>query len=182
LDKTAVLWLTERADPALLAEIESAPLSRDYFDDLAMALFGSTVFGDAVYCLLPQAEGAEIVGEVADLLVRCRSICRVFCGALVGGDLVVSVRTERPEDNAAKLVQKVLVGLGSGGGHRHRAGGKIPDVAGATITDALNANLRRRWLSACGIANTSGTPFITGTEIRGHILRKEGNEPGRDPT
>jgi hypothetical protein len=86
---------------------------------------------------------------------------------LVGGDLVVSVRTERPDDNAAKLVKKVLNGLGNGGGHGHRAGGKIPDLADATINDELTNNLRVRWLTACGIADTSGTPLISLTEVMG---------------
>lgn len=167
LDRAAVLWLTARADPALLAEIESAPLSRDYFDDLALALFSSTVFEDTAFCLLPRAEGAEIVGEVADLLVRCRTIRRVFCGALVDGDLVVSVRTERSDDNAAKLVQKVLDGMGSGGGHSHRAGGKVPDVG--TINDDLQDELRRRWLAACGVNIADGQPLISRAQLLGNL-------------
>src|SRR4029077_21275397 len=83
LDREVVLWLTERADPGLLAEIESAPLSRAYYGDLFAALQCTRVFGDAALCLLPRAECAEIVGELADLLIRCRDIQRVLTGAVV---------------------------------------------------------------------------------------------------
>jgi nanoRNase/pAp phosphatase (c-di-AMP/oligoRNAs hydrolase) len=165
LDRAVLLWLTERADPVILAEIESAPLSRDYFADLAMALENTVVFADAALCLLPQAEGAEIVGELADLLVRCRGIRRVLSGALVKGDLVVSVRTERSGGVAASLVQTVLDGLGSGGGHGHRAGGKVPCVGSGAIRDGVKHEIRRRWLAACGVAESSGKPLITATDV-----------------
>jgi nanoRNase/pAp phosphatase (c-di-AMP/oligoRNAs hydrolase) len=169
LDRSVVRWLTERADPAMLAEIENAPLSREYFGDLALALQNTTVFGDTALCLLPRAEGAEIVGELADLLVRCCSIRRVLSGAVVEGDLVVSVRTERWDDSAARLVQAVLKGLGSGGGHTHRAGGKVPGVNGGPNGDQVKNELRRRWLAACGVAESSGTPLVSRTEILGNL-------------
>ena len=165
LDRAVILWLTERADPALLAEIKSAPLSRVYFGDLALALESTVVYGDAALCLLPQAEGAEIVGELADLLVRCRGIHRVLSGALVNGDLVVSVRTERSDDIAARLVQIVLDGLGNGGGHVHRAGGKVPGVGSASIHDEVKREIRRRWLATCGVTESPGEPLISRTEI-----------------
>ena len=38
LDRTVLTWLTERADPAMLAEIESAPLDPEYFGDIVLAL------------------------------------------------------------------------------------------------------------------------------------------------
>jgi nanoRNase/pAp phosphatase (c-di-AMP/oligoRNAs hydrolase) len=160
LDRKMVLWLTERSDPTLLAEIESAPLSFEYFSDLVLALESTVVFGDAALCLLPRAEGAEIVGELADLLVRCRRIRRVLSGAVVNGDLLVSVRTEREGDNAARLVQKLLEGLGSGGGHDHRAGGKVPNVGGTRVDKKLKNELRRRWLDACGIDESTKVPLI----------------------
>jgi nanoRNase/pAp phosphatase (c-di-AMP/oligoRNAs hydrolase) len=165
LDRSVLRWLTERADPSMLAEIESAPLSREYFGELALALQSTTVFGDTAFCLLPRAEGAEIVGELADLLVRCRSIRRVLSGAVVEGDLVVSVRTERSRDSASRLVQTLLKGLGSGGGHAHRAGGKIAGLNGVPIRGTLKDELRQRWLEACGIAEASGTPLVSRTEI-----------------
>jgi nanoRNase/pAp phosphatase (c-di-AMP/oligoRNAs hydrolase) len=167
LDKAVVLWLTEQADPALLAEIESAPLTRAYYSDLARALQATWIYGDAAFCLLPQAEGAETVGELADLLIRCRGVSRVLTGAVLGGDLLISVRTRHDGDDAARLVATVLEGLGSGGGHEHRAGGKIAHVAASPIGRHLRRELRRRWLEACGPLGGGGEPLIPGDGLAG---------------
>ena len=166
LDRKIVPWLTERSEPSLLADIESAPLARDYYGDLVLAMQNTFVYDDAALCLLPRASGAEIVGEVADLLVRCEAIRRVLCGAAIGNDLLVSVRTDRDAGDAAKLLQTTLEGLGGGGGHGHRAGGKIRGVAhGTKISEDLQADLRTRWLTACNVAHGRGTRLIARHEI-----------------
>jgi hypothetical protein len=70
---------------------------------------------------------------------------------VVRNDLVLSVRTEADGENAAKLVQQALEGLGRGGGHLHRGGGKILNVGnGPSIGRDLQEELRNRWLAVCG--------------------------------
>ncbi|MFC1597221.1 hypothetical protein ACFL5Q_04680 [Planctomycetota bacterium] len=59
------MWLTERAEPTLLAEIESAPLGAEYYGDLVLAIQNTFDYGQTALCLLTRAAGAEIVGEVA---------------------------------------------------------------------------------------------------------------------
>ena len=82
----------------------------------------------------------------------------MLCGAMAGKDLIVSARTSGETDNAAKLLQKTLDGLGFCGGHVHRAGGKIPGMAVRTkIAEELENDLRSRWLTACGIDRQRGT-------------------------
>ena len=111
-----------------------------------------------------EASGAEIVGEVADLLIRCQGIRRVLCGALVGDDVILSVRTKKDTAHAAKLVQATLAGIGGGGGHAHRAGGKIPNVA-ASCRDELENDLRTRWLTVCNVDRQRGTRLVARREI-----------------
>lgn len=165
-DRAILPWLTRLADPQMLAEIEDAPLPRAYYGDLVLALQSTFTYDDAAFCLLPRATGAEIVGEVADLLIRCEEIDRVFCGAAVGGDIIVSVRTSAERETANDLVQRTLAGLGRGGGHTRRAGGKIPGRAGGQhITEELQEQLRRRWLEACGIPVQRGRRLIRRGEI-----------------
>ncbi|HUE15469.1 MAG TPA: DHH family phosphoesterase [Planctomycetaceae bacterium] len=151
LDRTMVLWLTGRAEPGLIAEIENAPLARSYFSDLVLALQGTLLYRDTALCLLPRASGMETVGEVADLLIRCQGICRVLCGGVIDEDLYVSVRTRQDDGSAVELLQKTLEGIGGGGGHEHRAGGKVVGIAsGGRMTESLEQQLRDRWLAACG--------------------------------
>jgi nanoRNase/pAp phosphatase (c-di-AMP/oligoRNAs hydrolase) len=161
LDLSILPWLTERADPELLAEIESAPLPRGYFADLALALQNTFLYDDAAFCALPGAGGPEIVGEVADLLIRCESVQRAFCAAAYRGDVLVSVRTQRQGDDAARLLRATIDGLGRGGGHEHRAGGKIPHCGMQhKLTEALRDDLRDRWLAACRVDRQRGQRLI----------------------
>ena len=171
LDRSVIMWLTNFANPEWLAEIENAPLSRAYFGDLVMAFQNTFLYGDSAFCLLPRAEGQEIVGEVADLLIRCDGIKRVFCGAAVAGHLLCSVRTEEASDSAARLVKNTLKGLGNGGGHNHRAGGKISNIPKQRITVKLEDELRERWLQACEVRRRRGSRLIRRKEIVGNLSR-----------
>jgi nanoRNase/pAp phosphatase (c-di-AMP/oligoRNAs hydrolase) len=166
LDRSIIAWLTPRADPTQLAEIQSAPLSRVYFGDLALALGTTFVYDNAAICLLPRANGPEIVGEVADLLIRCESVERVLCGAVIGNDFLVSVRTQAPSESAADFVRAALAGLGRGGGHAHRAGGRIAEAANeGKIPESLQDRLRQQWLEACGVDRQRGTRLIPKREV-----------------
>ena len=161
LDRSVITWLTELADAAILAEIENAPLERGYFSDLALALQNTFVYDDAALCFLPRAGCAEIVGEVADLLVRCRDVRRVLCAAVVGEDLLLSARTQKDTGNAAELLQATLDGIGGCGGHVHRAGGSIVGIARkARITEDLHDELRDRWLAACSVTRQRGARLV----------------------
>jgi nanoRNase/pAp phosphatase (c-di-AMP/oligoRNAs hydrolase) len=165
LDRRIVTWLVKYADPGKLAEIQNAPLTREYFADLVLALQSTFAYDEAAICFLPRAEGPETVGEVADLLIRCAGIKMVLCGAAVGEDLFISVRTGREAGNAAELVHKTLDGLGLSGGHEHRAGGKIRLGRCPLTGEQLTDELRNRWLAACGSDRQRGTRLVARREI-----------------
>jgi nanoRNase/pAp phosphatase (c-di-AMP/oligoRNAs hydrolase) len=161
LDRSAEVWLTKRADLSRIAEIENAPLRREYFDNLVLALQNTFLYGDAALCLLPHADSPEIVGEVADLLIRHEGVKRVLCGAVIRRDLLVSVRTQHGGDDAAELTKTALAGLGHGGGHRHRAGGKVAHITrGRKVPEDLEEVLRARWLAACRLRRRRGTRLV----------------------
>jgi len=177
LDRSVLRWSTERAEPSWLAEIEDAPLTPEYYGDLVLALQSTLLYGDTALCLLPRAQGAEISGEVADLLIRCQAIRRVLCGAVVDKDLVLSVRTERGGQDAAELVRVTLEGIGQGGGHRHRAGGKIPGGGRReSLADVFRDELRNRWLAACGADPASRTHLVARREIVENLYTKRNLE------
>lgn len=168
-DRSVILWLTRFANPEWLAAIEGAPLEKSYYADLVLALQNTFVYEQSAFCLLPRAEGQEIVGEVADLLIRCQGIERVFCGAMIAGELMCSVRTEAECDSAADLVQATLKGLGHGGGHNHRAGGKVGGIPERRMTERLEGEIRERWLRACDVRRRRGTRLVPTKEIVGSL-------------
>lgn len=165
LDRSIITWLARYANPEWLAEIENAPLAQTYYGDLVLALQNTLLFGDTAFCVLPRAQGQEIVGEVADLLIRGDAIKRVFCGAAIAGDFYCSVRTEEDSDSAAELVKSTLGELGNGGGHGHRAGGKVSNVADRKVAETLTADLQERWKIACTLQHQTGVRLVSREEI-----------------
>lgn len=166
LDRSMISWLTRYADPTVLAEIENAPLPRDYYADVVLALQNAFIYDGVALCFLPRAEGAELVGEVADLIIRCDEVRCVLCAAVVGDDLFLSVRSTKDAFNASDLVQRVVRGLGHSGGHQQRSGGCIPNVANgnANLEDVCD-EVRTRWLAACEVDRKRGTRLVAKREI-----------------
>ena len=162
-----VAWLTPRANLQWLSEIEDAPLPREYFSDMVLALQATTLYANAAFCFLPQAQGAEIIGKVADLLIRCQGVDRVLCTAVIGDDLLLSVRTARTADNAAFLVRRAAGRDRPRRRARNRAGGKIVLQNRSDSSDPLLDELRVRWLRACKVDDGQESRLIA----RGEIIR-----------
>lgn len=170
LDHAMLTWLTGQANPSYVAKIEDAPLSVAYFSDLALALQSTIVYGRTAFGILPQSQGPEVVGEVADLLVRCDAIDNVLCGTVYGDHLVFSVRMEGNHIDASVVVRQILEGIGKGGGHSNRAGGIIENVGGnqRTIRELFRM-IRNRWRAACGVQHVRGTRLVSRANIMKHL-------------
>src|SRR5690606_28309439 len=124
------------------------------------------IYEDAAFCLLPRAQGPEIVGEVADLLIRCEGVHRVLCAAVCGKQVLLSVRTDAEGGDATALLLDTIRGVGRGGGHRHRAGGKLTaTTAGSRVPEDLQDKLRERWLKACGLRRRRGSRLVSRREM-----------------
>jgi nanoRNase/pAp phosphatase (c-di-AMP/oligoRNAs hydrolase) len=168
-DRSIITWLSHFADHATINAVENAPLSRAYFADLLLALETTFLYDNAALCFLPRASGAEIVGEVADLIIRLEGVERVLCGAVVGDAVVLSSRTTAEGGDGCALLRRTVRSLGHCGGHRHRAGGKIELQPGSGNLDDLQRTLRERWLSACGADQERGTRLVPRREILDHL-------------
>jgi nanoRNase/pAp phosphatase (c-di-AMP/oligoRNAs hydrolase) len=164
-DRAAIAWLSQFSDPELLAQIERARIPRAYFEDLLLALQSAFIYGDAAVCFLPSSGSVEVVGEVADLLLRCEGVERVLCAAVHGDRLVVSARTSERGGSAAYLLRRTLRRDGSCGGHTHRAAGYVALGAGSGSQQELESKLRGRWLEACGVEQTRGSRLVAKKEI-----------------
>lgn len=162
-ERGILAWLAERADHQALHEIMNAPLSQKYFEDLGLAIGSTFLYDGTALCLMQDAGSAEIVGELADLLIRCQKVERVLCGAVVGESMVFSARTTRASGNAVTLLRSTLKGLGSSGGHRNRAGGKM-DAREGSVSQQLIDLVRKRWLKACGVEGLRGVRLVAPKE------------------
>jgi nanoRNase/pAp phosphatase (c-di-AMP/oligoRNAs hydrolase) len=169
-DQRILSWLSRFASQKHLADIECAPLHRGYYADMLLAMETTFLYGDAALCFLPQASSPEIVGEVADLLIRCEGVERVLCAAVVEQNVFLSARTTENAGDASQLIRVTLDGIGHGGGHRQRSGGRIPIPENpGQFQEGLQAELRARWLKACGNDQQRGTRLVARQAIAKHL-------------
>ena len=93
----------------------------------------------------------DLAAELADVLLRMEKARWVICIGVYQEALILSVRTRSREDAAEKLVQAIVAGEGSAGGHGTMAGGQTPLAGRAPEQKALL--LRRRALQHLGLAS-----------------------------
>ena len=125
-DVDAYLYLLPLADTKILAQIETAQVPLDYFRAFERALEHTYIYDDVVVCNLGPMDWPDLAAEMADFLLRWEGAYWVFCTGLYDEEIVVSVRTNEIEANAGRVVQDVVDGLGTGGGHGLMAGGRVP--------------------------------------------------------
>lgn len=114
------------ADKHKLARIRRAPVPREYFRMLADGLVDSVVAGTTVVSCIRDCANADMIPEVADLLMRLAGMRCAVCFGRYEDNILISARGADQRSNMARLVRRVVAGIGTGGGHRAMAGGCVP--------------------------------------------------------
>ncbi|MDM7916730.1 MAG: bifunctional oligoribonuclease/PAP phosphatase NrnA [Candidatus Eisenbacteria bacterium] len=132
-----------------LSRIENSRLPRNWFEMIDQAIDGTRIYGDVAVTLLGQIPVPDMVAEFADLIVRLEGIAWALSIGRYGSDLLLSIRTNETDENAGRVIRKIVAGQGTAGGHEMIAGGKL---TGAASTDAQSRRteqlLVRRLLEA----------------------------------
>ena len=127
-DRDAYIFLFPLANKTLLNSITRPHLPREYFIALHAALEHSTVYGNVLVTELKGVQFPELVAELADLLLRLEGIETVLSMGYYGTEMILPIRTSSEQINAGELIKKLVVGIGSAGGHGMMAGGKVDYV------------------------------------------------------
>ena len=130
-DKKAYLALSPKTNWRLLARIRRPRLEKAHFAYLARAIRNALSYKNATATSLGQVEYADIVSEVAEMLIMLRRITWCFCTGRYKDTILISVRTSRVKGKAGKLARRVVGSTGTAGGHDMIAGGQV-DCAGKT--------------------------------------------------
>ena len=160
LDLRAYDYLFPHIDRQRLVAICSPRLPAAYFQTLKEALAKVRLYDGVTLCSLGRTPSAEMVAEVADLLLRMEGVKAVFCGGLVGRSYYVSVRTEVGGD-AWALIRDAMAGeAGTCGGHGSVAGGTI-QLGGddARALRRLERRLERNILDSMGVSGGNAAMF-----------------------
>lgn len=164
-DIEAYLYLLPLADSKILAEIQQAQVPLAYFRAFERALERTFIYEDVVISSLGEMDWPDLAAEMADFLLRCEGARWIICMGVFEDRVVISVRTNDLEGNAGLIVQEVVTGLGTGGGHGMMAGGRVP-LDSQSPRDVVR-ELRRRFLRQLGRDESKGEKLIQ-EPLRGH--------------
>jgi nanoRNase/pAp phosphatase (c-di-AMP/oligoRNAs hydrolase) len=148
-DAAAYSYLQPRIDARALARIEHAQVPAEYFRSFYAALRAARMYNGLIFAYIAGLSYPDLAAEMADVLLRLERARWVICVGVYEGALVLSVRTRSREDAAEELVQAIVAGEGSAGGHGTIAGGQIP-LTGSAAEQKVR-QLSRRTLQHLGI-------------------------------
>jgi nanoRNase/pAp phosphatase (c-di-AMP/oligoRNAs hydrolase) len=157
-DIAAYLYLQPHVDVSALIEIEHAQVPVDYFRQLNQTVRAARVYQHIVIAQLGAMAYPDLVGEMADLLLRLDGMRWSFCMGQHNDALILSVRTRDRQGGAGRLARTVIGEEGSAGGHGMLAGGHIK--LDGQEPAVLERELERRILQALDISELDGTPLL----------------------
>lgn len=150
-DTDAFLDLYGPANKRALSEIAHGAVPSEYFVVLSQALQEVRLFGHCLVTHLGPVENPDMIAEMADLILRHECAQWAMCTGLSEKDLMLSIRSSHTRLNAGQIAQKIVSGLGKGGGHQNTGGGRIPCMDPSQAgRKRLEAELGARFLSAVG--------------------------------
>jgi nanoRNase/pAp phosphatase (c-di-AMP/oligoRNAs hydrolase) len=134
-DIDAYLALYPIANKRMLGRILNAPIPDSYFQLFAKALNSAEVCGPAILASVGETENPDMIGEVADLLIRKEDADRVLCCGHHDGKALFSIRIADPNLKAGQVAHCTAGRKGTGGGHNGFAGGQILMENGGTAKE-----------------------------------------------
>jgi nanoRNase/pAp phosphatase (c-di-AMP/oligoRNAs hydrolase) len=153
LDEEAYHATFRLADRALVTAIDHPPLPPIYYTELSRALTVARQHDALALALLGEISHPEFAAEMADFFLRMKGCSWVVVGGAVAAEkeYVLSLRTDRHFGNAYPLMDRVLDGEGSFGGHGHIAGARIPmEDTGESFISSIERRLRHNALAVLG--------------------------------
>ncbi len=161
-DRDAYLQLMPLCNNRILHEITHPKASRGYFKYFDTGLKNAKIYGNALIFNLYLIDHPEIVAEIADFLMRVEGIEIVLGIGCYRDEGILSMRTGHQETHAGILMQKIIEGLGTGGGHSMTAGGQVlPLPAERRSLGALEYELAGRLLAALGREHSEPEPLVS---------------------
>lgn len=160
-DRRAYLHLLPLSNNRILFDITHPEVPRDYFAAFSLAIRNARIFSDVLVFNLYDIDNPDIVAEMADFLLRVDQIKIVLgMGRYQGGE-ILSFRTLRGDVRAGEVMQTVVSGLGTAGGHGMIAGGQIRPVAAEPSAQSdLEETLIQRLLHCLKRPVGPGQPLV----------------------
>jgi len=151
-DIEAIGALYPIANKRILSHIQRGKVQREYFHLLARAIETARIYDNCIITYLGEITIPDIVGEVADLLLRDDHATWALCYGRFREKLLLSIRTSDTTKRADIVMRQVVARRGTAGGHDTIAGGQIPLTKGTkTELAKIERAIRRKLLKSLGI-------------------------------
>ncbi len=117
------------ADLRALSQIVNAKVDVGYFAAIHRAIEKSSVHGRLIVCPMGPLPYPDAAAQIADYFLRYRKVSTTFSIGVFEDMILMSLRSDDPSAKLGVLAQKVVLGLGTAGGHGSSAGGQV-SIAG----------------------------------------------------
>jgi nanoRNase/pAp phosphatase (c-di-AMP/oligoRNAs hydrolase) len=162
-DINAMEALYPLANKRMLSQIQRGRVPSAYFQMLASALANTILYENCAICNIGDVDNADMIGEVADLLLRHEQVAWVLCSGFHNDRLLISLRTQDKKCQAGDVIRRIVHRVGTGGGHASMAGGQIPlraETDSVSEHDRLERLIRKRFLQTLKIKNKRGQNLV----------------------
>jgi nanoRNase/pAp phosphatase (c-di-AMP/oligoRNAs hydrolase) len=162
-DIDAIESLYPLANKRMLSQIQQGQVPSAYYQMLSAALNNTKQYGHCLICNIGEIDNPDMIGEVADLLLRHEDVDWVMCYCLFDNQMLISFRTQDNSLSAGEVARKVVDKLGSGGGHDRMAGGQIQLKQGQFSKfhrNKLSRLIQNRFLKTIRIRTRKARPLV----------------------
>jgi len=154
----------------LLGKIENEKVPQDYFTALTGAMSNAAIYEHVIVTSLGDIKNPDMVGEIADLLLRLEDMRCALCYGFLKDQAVLSLRTFDEELDAGGLVKKMIAKdpllseRATGGGHGMMAGAQIQYAAKNNEKEKIEKAIRNAFLDVIGASKRARRRLVKKTE------------------
>jgi len=124
-DEKAYLDLLPQISFIQLSKIQFPAISKEFVCHLSDVMVNTFYYRNLTGVILDQLPYPDFVAEMADFLLRIKSITWSICLGSYGSLLYISLRTTNVDANAARIIKKIIPKYGTAGGHDMTAGAQV---------------------------------------------------------
>jgi nanoRNase/pAp phosphatase (c-di-AMP/oligoRNAs hydrolase) len=128
-DRNAYIALVPKTNWKVLSRIRRPVRDKVHFAYIARGIANAVTYKHSIATSLGKVEYADIVAEVAEMLMSLRRISWCLCTGRFKDTLALSLRTSRAKGRAGVIARRVVGSSGTAGGHDMIAGGQV-DLTG----------------------------------------------------
>ncbi|MCK4503738.1 MAG: DHH family phosphoesterase [Desulfuromonadales bacterium] len=128
-DREAYLKLFPLANNRVLYDIVHPQVSSTYFTAYHAAIENARIYGEVLVFNLAKIDNPDLVAELADFLLPLHEAQHVLGMGWYNGTQILSMRTLNPDGQLGLIIQQIVAGIGTAGGHGMIAGGQVRSVA-----------------------------------------------------